>query len=75
MTKLDEKLAASVKPAGAKKPGTKSTATAVDEANSGTTKSSHEDRSAASPERAQDSSSPNLNDPARPLHPRRIWPD
>ncbi|MGF1642400.1 MAG: hypothetical protein ACFCUJ_02080 [Thiotrichales bacterium] len=75
MTKLEEKLAASVKPAGGKKPATKAPATVAAEATSGTPKNAQENHPAASPARPQGSSTPNLNDPGRPLHPRRIWPD
>lgn len=62
MSKLEEKLAASITP-----DSDKSAAPAP--------KAAARSRPAGSKASAGNSKVPNLNDPKRPLHPSRIWPD
>jgi len=69
MSKLEEKLAASINPEPDKAPPAAS-APAATPAPKPAAKSRPATKSATTPRPV-----PNLNDPKRPLHPTRIWPD
>lgn len=86
MKNLEDKLAASIKPARSKSPAqTKSPATAGEQAQGQTpARASVEQKQVAArkklPAPQQGKEAPgsdvaDLNGPAQPLHPKRIWPD
>jgi hypothetical protein len=95
MSKLEDRLSASIKPpaekvsgktggtpprkARATRAGTpaapKATLDATTGAATGAPASPSSPVSQAMPESATGTAVPDLNDPARPLHPHRIWPD
>lgn len=66
MSKLEDKLTASIKPSPRKVPAEKSVATAAPQAAPRRTRASAPVSAVAAPD---------LNDAGCPLHPDRIWPD
>ena len=68
MNKLEDKLAASIKPSQGRVPGETSAATAEPRAKPQRTRT-------RVPAPLPTAAVPDLNDVNRPLHPDRIWPD